>query len=97
MSEPWFQSDLKISKNIWFKDDRKSGLTLSIEIRNLLNIKNSQIINPITGKAYENGDDVPNEWRDPRYVGPEENGVPPTDPSRYLAPRQVLYGVSFRF
>jgi len=96
-ADPWFQSDLKISKSIWFTKERKSGLTVSIEVRNLLNIKNSQIINPITGKAYEDGDDVPNEWRDPRYIGPEEDGVPPNNPARYLAPRQVLYGVSFKF
>lgn len=96
-SKSWFQSDLKLSKNIWFDEDRKSGLTLSIEVRNLLNIQNSQIINPITGKAYEEGDDVPNEWRDPRFLGPEENGVPPNNPARYLAPRQILYGVSFKF
>ncbi|MBL4708788.1 MAG: TonB-dependent receptor [Flavobacteriales bacterium] len=96
-SRPWFQSDLKISKNYWFTKARKSGITVSLEVRNLLNLKNSQIINPITGKAYENGDDVPNEWRDPRFVGPAESGTPPDDPSRYLAPRQVLYGVSFKF
>lgn len=96
-AKPWFQSDLKISKNYWIGEDRKNGITVSIEIRNLLNIKNSQIINPITGEAYEDGDDVPNEWRDPRYIGPEESGTPPDDPSRYLAPRQILYGVSFKF
>lgn len=94
---PWFNSDLKISKNIWFSKKQKSGLVLSIEIRNLLNIKNAQIINPVTGRAYEPGDDVPNEWRDPRFVGPEESGTPPDDPSRYLAPRQILYGISFKF
>lgn len=96
-SRPWFQSDLKISKNVWFTEERKTGITFSIEVRNLLNLRNSQIINPITGKAYEDGDDVPNEWRDPRFIGPEENGVPPTNPARYLAPRQILYGVSFKF
>lgn len=96
-SRPWFQSDLKISKNFWFTKAKKSGVVLSVEVRNLLNVKNSQIINPITGKAYENGDDVPNEWRDPRYVGPSESGTPPDNPARYLAPRQVLYGVSFKF
>lgn len=96
-AKPWIQSNLKISKNIWFSDNKKTGMTLSIEIRNLLNIKNSQIINPITGKAYEEGDDVPNEWRDPRYLGPGEGGVPPDNPARFLAPRQVLYGIAFKF
>jgi len=95
VSKAWWRSDLKISKT--FKFDNKTGLTLSIEVRNLLNYKNGQIINPITGRAYEAGDDVPNEWRDPRYVGPTESGTPPDDPARYLQPRQILYGVAFRF
>lgn len=93
----WFNSDLKISKNIWLSKAKKTGLVLSVEVRNLLNMKNAQIINPVTGRAYEEGDNVPNEWRDPRFIGPEENGTPPDDPSRYRAPRQILYGVSFKF
>ncbi len=94
---PWFNSDLKISKNIWLSKAKKAGLVVSVEIRNLLNMKNAQIVNPVTGRAYEPGDDVPNEWRDPRFVGPEERGTPPDDPSRYQAPRQILYGLSFKF
>lgn len=96
VSKPWYQSDLKLSKNFLFKN-KKSGVTVSVEVRNLLNIDNSVIINPITGKAYRDGDDVPNEWRDNRYLGPQEGGVPPTDPARFLAPRQILYGVTFKF
>lgn len=96
VSKPWYQSDLKISKTYDFKKGN-GGVTLSVEVRNLLNIQNGVIINPITGRAYEDGDDVPNEWRDPRFVGPEENGTPPNDPSRFLAPRQILYGVTFKF
>ena len=69
----------------------------SIEIKNLTNSKNSQIINPVTGSAYKNGDDVPNGWRDPRYIGPEENGKPADNPARYLQPRQILGGISFKF
>ena len=95
ISKAWWRSDLKISKT--FKFENNTGLTLSIEVRNLLDYKNGQIINPITGRAYEDGDDVPNDWRDPRYVGPFETGVPPNDPARYLQPRQVLYGIAFRF
>jgi len=97
VSDPWVRSDLKLSKNIWFSEDKSKGLTVSVEVRNLLNWKNGIIINPITGRAYEAGDDVPNEWRDPRYLGPQEGGVPPNDPSRYLQPRQILYGVTFKF
>ncbi len=95
VSRPWITSNLKISKTFMFS--KSAGLTASIEVRNLLNWKNGQVINPITGRAYEEGDDVPNEWRDPRYVGPDESGTPPNDPSRYLQPRQLLFGLAFRF
>lgn len=95
ISAAWITSNLKISKTFLFK--KGNGLTFSIEVRNLLDYKNGQVINPITGRAYEAGDDVPNDWRDPRYVGPFETGTPPNDPSRYLQPRQILYGVAFRF
>jgi hypothetical protein len=68
-----------------------------MEIRNITNAKNAQIINAVTGRAYEYGDDVPITWRDPRYNGPQEEGVDPRNPARYLAPRQILYGLEFRF
>jgi hypothetical protein len=95
LATPWFNSDLKISK--MFKTGKQQGVVISVEIRNMWNNKNAQIINPVTGRAYEPGDDVPTGWRDPRYVGPEEDGVPPDNPARYLPPRQILYGISFRF
>ena len=94
----WMVSiDLKLSYNLplGFKGGR--GASISMEIRNLTNAKNSQIINPVTGRAYEFGDDVPLTWRDPRYNGPQESGVDPRNPARYLAPRQILYGIEFRF
>ena len=74
------------------------GITLSVEVKNLFNRKNAQIINPITGRAYAYGDDVPNEWRDPRpeFNGPQESGLDPRDPSRYQAPRQIFYGITFK-
>jgi outer membrane receptor protein involved in Fe transport len=90
---PWFNTDLKLSKTIAKKG---KGFTLSVEVRNMLNNKNAQIINPVTGRAWEQGDDVPNDWRDERYLGPEESGLPPNNPARYLPPRQILFGVEFR-
>jgi outer membrane receptor protein involved in Fe transport len=99
IATPWINFDLKVSYNFFFNRKTQSGFQLSIEVRNLFNNKNAQIINPVTGRAYEYGDDVPNTWRDPRpeYNGPQETGVDPRNPARYLAPTQVLYGIALRF
>jgi hypothetical protein len=96
-AKPWFNTDLKMNKTFRFRKRSNQGITFSLEIRNLLNIQNSQIINPVTGEAWKQGSDVPNNWRDPRYVGPEEREIPPGNPARYLAPRQILWGLKFRF
>ena len=98
-ADPWHNFDLKMSYNIPLGLKGGKGISLSMEIRNLLDARNAQIINPITGRAYEYGDDVPNTWRDPRpeFNGPQETGVDPRNPARYLAPRQILYGIAFRF
>lgn len=94
---PWFNTDLKISKTFYVNKKRGTGVTLSVEIRNLLDNKNTQLVNPVTGRAWELGDDLTENFRDPRYQGPGENGALPNNPARYLAPRQILYGLSFRF
>ena len=97
IGKAWFNTDLKLSKDFYFNKKSKTGITVSLEVRNLFDVKNSQIINPITGEAWQEGDDVTDQYRDPRYIGPEENGSLPNNPARYLPPRQILYGVSFRF
>ena len=98
-ASPWINFDGKLSYQWMWNKQKETGLIFSVEARNLLDNKNAQIINPVTGRAYEYGDDVPNTWRDPRpeYNGPQESGVDPRNPSRYLAPRQILYGIAFRF
>lgn len=96
-SRPWHQVDAKFNYTLPLKLDKGRGVTFSVEIRNLLNAKNGQIVNPITGRAYEYGDDVPLGWRDPRYNSPQETGTDPRNPARYLPPRQILYGISFKF
>ncbi|HCQ17318.1 MAG: TonB-dependent receptor [Owenweeksia sp.] len=98
-ADNWHNFDLKLTYTIPLGLKNGKGISLSVEIRNLLNNKNSQIINPVTGRAYQYGDDVPLTWRDPRpeYNGPQETGTDPRNPARYLAPRQVLYGLAFRF
>ncbi|MDR9373404.1 MAG: TonB-dependent receptor [Schleiferiaceae bacterium] len=94
---PWNIVDLKLSYKLPLGFKGEKGLVLSLEVRNLLDAKNAQIINPVTGRAYEYGDPVPLSWRDPRFNGPQERGVDPRNPARYLQPRQILYGLQFRF
>lgn len=96
-AEPWQNVDLKLSYILPLGMRNGKGISLSVEIRNLLDARNSQIINPVTGRAYVFGDNVPIDWRDPRFNGPQERGVDPRNPARYLAPRQILYGLEFRF
>jgi outer membrane receptor protein involved in Fe transport len=92
---PWYNTDIKLTKTIRLAKEK--GLTLGIEVRNLLNNKNAQIVNPVTGTAYRDGDNVPNNWRDPKFVSPEERGTPPMDPARWLPPRQTMFSLSFKF
>ena len=96
-AKPWYNSDIKINRTFRVSEKNANGFTLSFEIRNVFNNQNAQLINPITGDAYREGDDVPNDWRDQRYIGPLESGEPPTNPARFLAPRQMLIGLRFRF
>ena len=93
----WHDVNLKIGYLIPIGKRKGQGISLSVEVRNLLNAKNAQIINPVTGRAYEFGDDVPSSWRDPRFNSPQERGTDPRNPARYLAQRQILYGLAFRF
>jgi outer membrane receptor protein involved in Fe transport len=94
----WFYIDLNIEK---YFDVAIGQLVLALEIQNLLDRRNSQIINPVTGRAYQYGD--PTQYpggsvNDPLY--PQLTyPVPafPYDPSRYLNPRTFRLGLSFRF
>lgn len=96
-AEPWHNLDLKLRYNLPLGMKAGKGLSFTFEIRNVLDARNSQIVNPVTGRAYVYGDNVPLTWRDPRYNGPQESGLDPRNPARYLAPRQLLYGLEFRF
>jgi len=70
----------------------------SAEVLNLFNRKNPDIINPVTGKAYEWGDPTPNGWNDPRYPDTQAPIYPyPLSPARWLNPRNIKLGVKFEF
>ena len=91
----WFYIDMNLEKSF---DLTFGKLVASIEVENLLDRKNSQTINPSTGRAYEYGDPTPSSYNDPRY--PQLTGTIqpfPYDPSRYLQPRTVRVGLGFRF
>ncbi|MBI5020212.1 MAG: TonB-dependent receptor [Ignavibacteriales bacterium] len=94
-SENWFYIDLNFEKYI---DINIGKLALSFEIQNLLNRKNSQIINPITGRAYEYGDPTVQSANDPIYPDLTYPVSPyPYNPARYLTPRTYRLGLEFRF
>ena len=91
----WFWIDLNFDKMF---DLGFGQLVASVEVQNLLDRKNSQIINPATGRAYEYGDPTPNSYNDPLY--PQLTGTVspfPYDPSRYLNPRTVRVSLAYRF
>lgn len=95
VGEDWFYIDLNFEKYI---DLSFGKFVLVLEIQNLLNSKNPQIINPTTGRAYEYGDPTVSTLNDPLYPTLQGTITPfPYDPTRYLAPRNIRLGLSFRF
>ena len=80
--------DLSIYKYFHFS---KFRIKWFLEIENLLNQRSPNTINPLTGRAYEPGDDIPLTWQD------SPTDLPPDDPSRFGWPRTILTGVNFSF
>lgn len=94
IGDNWFYMDLNIDKYI---EIFTVDCILSVSVKNLFNNKNSTIINPVTGRAYETGDPTPNYWNDPLYPDLQSPLDPyPYNPARYLSPRQILFGVSLK-
>ncbi len=92
---PWFFVDLNLEKTV---DLGLARLIFSIEVQNLLDRKNAQIINPVTGRAYEYGDPTPSSYNDPLYPQLTGDVSPfPYNPARYLNPRTVRAGLAIRF
>lgn len=95
IGQDWFYVDLNFEKyiNLGF-----GKLVFTFEMQNIFDRKNSQILNPITGTAYEYGQVTPVDWNDPVY----RDLTAPIDPlpynaARYLTPRTFKMGLSFRF
>jgi hypothetical protein len=72
--------------------------TLSMQVKNMLDIRNSAIVNPVTGRAYELGDRTPSGWNDPMYPQLQAPvSTFPLNPARFLAGRNVQLGIAMRF
>ncbi|NDC31569.1 MAG: hypothetical protein EBZ58_11680 [Bacteroidetes bacterium] len=96
VGEYWFWADLTVTK--WWQT-KYAKFSFNVQITNVFDNLNASIINPVTGKAYQNGDNVPDSWSDPRYVDPRlgNSAPPPTNPARYLAQRHIVLGVNVKF
>ncbi len=95
-SNYWVDCNLKR----WWNIKKGMKLELVFQLTNVFNRLNTIIPNPVTGIAYQYGQDVPLSWRDPRFEDPRSAssyGTPPFDPSRYRAPRHMMLGVNLKF
>ena len=92
----WFWADFTFTK--WW-NVKHMKVSFLVQVTNLFNNQNTSIVNPVTGKAYQNGDNVPDVWVDPRYIDPRlgTSGPPPTNPARYLEQRHIMIGGALRF
>ena len=95
IGDHWFYIDLNFEK---YFNVGSFGFSVFVEINNLLDNRNSIIINPVTGRAYEYGDDIPSSWNDPRFPDVQAPiSAFPNNPARYLTKRNIKFGLSLRF
>ena len=85
VGEYWQWLDLKMEKDFRFGS---LWTTLFLEGKNILNNKNSRYINPLTGRAWEQGDPIPISWSN------DPDDLPPWNPARYREPRNFRLGLS---
>jgi len=96
IASAWKWGDLSIKK---FFSSGKIRYVASVDIFNVFNNKNANIINPVTGEAYEWGDLVPVSWNDPMYpdLTYPVSAPYPINPARYKEPRHIRFGLSLEF
>jgi hypothetical protein len=95
IGDPWWWFELNIQKTL-----RIGGapITFTLEVINLFDNKNSTILNPVTGRAYEYGDATPIGMNDPLYPDLQAPLSPyQFNPARYLTRRTVRLGFSAGF
>ncbi|MFQ6031277.1 MAG: TonB-dependent receptor domain-containing protein [Candidatus Zixiibacteriota bacterium] len=94
IGEYWSGLDLSFQKHFFWK---KLKYSLLLEVTNLFDHRNAVIINPLTGDTYKEEDVIPYGEGDP-YLPEKGNKVPLwSDPSRYLAPRNIKLGISIKW
>jgi outer membrane receptor protein involved in Fe transport len=95
IGDDWFYVDCNFEKDF---DLGFGRLVATVEVQNLFNRKNSQIVNPAEGHAYEYGDLTPGSYNDPKYPQLTGDITPfPYNPARYLNPRTMRFSLAFRF
>lgn len=95
VGSPWFWTNVKLTRDFHF--GKNAYLALNFEVENITNFKSAAIVNGVTGKGYEYGDPLPLSFRDPIYPDPQDRGLPPENPARYLTPRHIWFGAEFGF
>ena len=94
IGENWFWVDLNIDKYFYINSLQ---FDVNLSITNLFNTLNSTIINPVTGEAYVYGAPTPNYINDPLYPDLQAPITPyPYNPSRYLTPTNIKFGISLK-
>lgn len=94
IGQNWFWVDLDFDKYFYINSLQ---FDINLSITNLFNTLNSTIINPVTGTAYQYGDPTPNYVNDPLYPDLQAPITPyPYNPSRYLTPTNIKFGISLK-
>lgn len=95
IGDNWWWVDLNIQKSLSI-GGLKTQFTL--EVLNVFDVKNSQIINPVTGHGYEYGDATPLSWNDPLYPDLQQPLSPyEFNPARYTQRRALRFGMNIVF
>jgi len=95
IGDDWFIVNMNVQK---YFDFGFGTLVASVEVQNVLDRKNTQTVNSVTGRAYEYGDPTPTSWNDPLFPQLTGDIDPfPYSPARYLSPRTLLLSLAFRF
>ncbi len=95
LGDPWWWLDVTIGKAVAVGHTK---VQFRLEVLNVFDRKNSQILNPVTGRAYEYGDPTPVSWNDPLYPQLQPPLDPyPFNPARYASRRMLRLEMMVEF